>query len=256
VLRDATAVFFTCAEERRLARQSFWLYRCHEFVLNYGTNGPAGDAAEQKRIFAEAFPGTQGKTNLLFLGRVHPKKGADLLLHAFADLLKESVIPDLDRWHIIMAGPHDHAYGQKMIALTSRLGLSPRVTWTGMLAGDVKWGAIYNADAFVLPSHQENFGIAVAEALACGVPVLISNKVNIWREIVDDRAGFAGEDNLDETKALLKQWMTLAMVAKVAMRENARACFSKHFHMKQTAEAFIAALHTSQRPAMNPVPAA
>jgi len=255
VLRDATAVFFTCEEERRLARQSFWLYRCNEFVVNYGTNGPVGNASRQKLIFADAFPKTRKKNNLLFLGRVHVKKGADLLLRAFADLLKESSMSDLDRWHIIMAGPHDHAYGYKMMALTRKLGLSERVTWTGMLAGDLKWGAIYNADAFVLPSHQENFGIAVAEALACGVPVLISNKVNIWREIVEDHAGFAGEDNLDETKAMLKQWMTLPMAEKAVMRENARVCFSTRFHIRQTAEAFIAALHTSQRPAMNPAPA-
>jgi glycosyltransferase involved in cell wall biosynthesis len=255
VLRDATAVFFTCDEERRLARQSFWLYRCNEFVVNYGTNGPTGDVAQQKRIFAEAFPGTQEKNNLLFLGRVHVKKGTDLLLHAFASLLKESTVPDLDRWHIIMAGPHDHAYGSKMIALTKRLGLSERVTWTGMLAGDLKWGAIYNADAFVLPSHQENFGIAVAEALACGVPVLISNKVNVWREIIEDRAGFASEDKLDETQAMLRQWMTLPAAEKAVIRKNAVACFSKRFHIRQTAESFVAALHTFQRPAMIPEPA-
>jgi len=254
VLRDATAVFFTCEEERRLARQSFWLYKCHEFVVNYGTNGPEGNAAKQKLVFFDAFPKTREKNNLLFLGRVHVKKGADLLLKAFAALLDESAVPDMDRWHIVMAGPHDHAYGYKMMALTKQLGLSERVTWTGMLSGDLKWGAIYDADAFVLPSHQENFGIAVAEALACGVPVLISNKVNVWREIVEDHAGFASEDNLDETKAMLKHWMTLPVAEKAAMRENARACFSKHFHIKQTAEAFIAALNTSQRPVINPAP--
>ena len=55
-----------------------------------------------------------------------------------------------------------------------------------MLTGNLKWGAFAAADAFMLPSHQENFGIAVVEALACGIPVLISNKINIWREIVDD----------------------------------------------------------------------
>ena len=254
VLRDATGVFFTCDEERRLARQSFWLYKCNEFVVNYGTNSPVGNAFRQKLIFSDAFPKTRDKNNLLFLGRVHVKKGADLLLKAFAALRYESAVPDLDRWHLIMAGPHDHAYGSKMIALTRQLGLSDRVTWTGMLAGDIKWGAIYNADAFVLPSHQENFGIAVAEALACGVPVLISNKVNIWREIVEDHAGFAGEDNLEETKAMLEQWMTLPLAEKAVMRENAKACFSKRFRIQQTAEAFIAALHTSQRPAMNPAP--
>lgn len=73
-----------------------------------------------------------------------------------------------------------------------------------MISGDLKWGMLHLAEAFVLPSHQENFGIAVAEALACGTPVLISNKVNIWREIESDRAGLVDEDDAPGTLRLLE----------------------------------------------------
>ena len=65
-----------------------------------------------------------------------------------------------------------------------------------MLTGDVKWGAFPAAEIFALPSHQENFGIPVVEALACALPVLITDKVNIWREIESDGAGLIGEDNV------------------------------------------------------------
>ena len=68
--------------------------------------------------------------------------------------------------------------------------MSERITWAGLLQGDLKWGALLAAEAFILPSHQENFGIAVAEALAVGTPVLISYKVNIWLEIEADNAGW------------------------------------------------------------------
>ena len=85
--------------------------------------------------------------------------------------------------------------------------MADRITWTGMLAGEAKWSAIQAADVFALPSHQENFGIAVVEALALGVPVLISDKVNIWREIVNDGAGFAESDTLAGTVQSLSRWL-------------------------------------------------
>lgn len=242
VLRDATAVFFTCEEERRLARQSFWLYKCDEFVINYGTSGPQGDAAKQKKIFAEQFPAIQGKKVILFLGRVHVKKGADLLFRAFASVIASQ--PHLHDWHLVMAGPHDHAYGHEMVALARRQGIADRVTWTGMITGDLKWGAFYNADAFFLASHQENFGVAVAEALGCGVPVLISNKVNIWREVLMQQAGLVESDDLDGARHLLSRWLALSAEQKDQMRKLARDCFVKRFHINQTAVAFVRALHT------------
>ncbi len=242
-LRDATAVFFTCEEERRLARKSFWLYKADEFVVNYGTRGPIGDTAKQKQAFAEKFPVVNGKKVLLFLGRVHVKKGNDLLFKAFAELVKNSTDPELQKYHIIVAGPNDHPYGHEMAALVKQLGIEDRVTWTGMLQGDLKWGAFYNADAFILPSHQENFGIAVAEALACSVPVLISNKVNIWREILMHQAGLVETDDVEGTKLLLKHWIETPEEQKALMRKNAIDCFSRRFHINKTAESFIEALH-------------
>ena len=76
------------------------------------------------------------------------------------------------------------------------------VMWPGMLEGARKWGALREAEVFVLPSHQENFGIAVAEALAVGTPVLISRKVNIWAEIESEEAGFADTDDVAGTVRL------------------------------------------------------
>src|ERR1035437_10156512 len=112
-----------------------------------------------------------------------------------------------------------------MKALAKRLGIQGHVTWTGMLAGDLKWGAFYQAQAFVLPSHQENFGIAVAEALACGRPVLISNKVNIWREIAEDRAGLVENDDRAGAVQLLRQWTGMSATAKTEMGRRAADCF-------------------------------
>ena len=138
-----------------------------------------------------------------------------------------------------MAGPADHTYGQGLKEAVIRLGLNDRVTWTGMLDGDLKWGAFHSSEAFVLPSHQENFGIAVAEALACGVPVLISNQVNIWREIEQDRAGLIENDDLAGTIRLLERWLRLAADERTAMRHAATQCFASRFEITKAAEDLV-----------------
>jgi len=242
VLRDATAVLFTCEDERRLARQSFWLYKCDEFVVNYGTKGPVGDPPTQRALFLERFPHLADKRCLLFLGRVHVKKGPDLLLSAFAALLKRLPAPQTQDLHLVMAGPADDAYGQEMKQLATSLGLDERITWTGMVSGDLKWGAFHSAEAFVLPSHQENFGIAVAEALACGVPVLISNQVNIWREIQQAEAGIVDSDDPEGTGRLFERWVTADPAEWARMRRHAQACFNQRFLIDRSAESFIEAM--------------
>jgi glycosyltransferase involved in cell wall biosynthesis len=242
VLRDATAVLFTCEEERRLARQSFWLYKCDEFVVNYGTSAPTGDPQAQRALFLERFPHLRDKRCLLFLGRVHEKKGPDLLFRAFAALLTRLASDQRRDLHLVMAGPDDHAFGREMKALVASLGLTERVTWTGMVSGDLKWGAFHASDAFVLTSHQENFGIAVVEALACGVPVLISSQVNIWREIRQAGAGFVDSDDPAGAERLLEQWVGADAALWQRMRGAARKVFSERFVIDGTAESFIRAM--------------
>ncbi|MDM0104788.1 glycosyltransferase [Variovorax sp. J22R24] len=234
VLRDAAAVIFTCEEERVLARQSFWLYRAREVVGSYGTSSPPSNARELTGTFLSAFPELKDKRLLLYLGRVHEKKGGDLLVEAFARVLDGN--PEL---RLVMAGPGEEALVQQLKSRAEQLGIASHITWTGMLAGDMKWGAFYAADAFCLPSHQENFGIAVVEALACGKPVLISDKVNIWREIAEDGAGLVGNDTLEDTVDTLQRWLALPRPEVAAMRIAALRCFQYRFQVGQVAETLV-----------------
>lgn len=248
VLRDATGVLFTCEEERRLARQSFWLYRCNEMVVNYGTAGPNGDCHKQRMLFFRKFPALENKRCLLFLGRVHPKKGADILLRAFAKALIDMPSELTKHVEIVMAGPIDHAYGAEMVALAGKLGIANSVTWTGMISGDLKWGAFHAADAFILPSHQENFGIAVAEALACRLPVLISDQVNIWREICNDGAGFVDSDTEEGTLNLIKRWLQTPEKDWHVMRDQARKSYEARFSIERAAMSLVKALRINNGP--------
>ena len=141
-----------------------------------------------------------GRRLILFLGRVDKKKGLDILLRAFNEI-KDSY-PQHD---LMIVGPDESDWARKLKKLTSELGICPRVHWMGMRVGREKILAYTQAEFFVLPSHQENFGLAVAEAMALSLPVLITSKVNIWREVTAARAGLATDDNVDGIRAGLEE---------------------------------------------------
>jgi glycosyltransferase involved in cell wall biosynthesis len=121
--------------------------------------------------------------------------------------------------------------------LAEKYGIAGRVHWPGLIGGDVKWGAIRACDAFVLPSHQENFGVAVVESLAVGRPVLISNQVNIWPQIEGDGVGLVDDDTVEGVQRLLRRWFELPAAERDAMAARARASFIARFAMSRAAVA-------------------
>ena len=246
VLRDARSVLFTCEEEKRLAPQSFALYRAHPVVAGLGTASPPDANAT---AFLNLHPELQGKRILLFMGRLHPKKGCDLLLEAYAATMAND-----PEWRLVFGGPDAFHWQEKLVARAQSLGIADRIVWTGMLRDSMKWSALAAAEVFALPSHQENFGIAVAESLACGVPVLISREVNIWREIEAAHAGFVAPDTLEGTTSLLNHWQQLPETERRAMRQRARHCFQRHFDIAHSAARLLEAIEsTVSEPADRPL---
>jgi glycosyltransferase involved in cell wall biosynthesis len=244
VLRDAAAVLFTSEQERLLARESFRPYRCHEVVVSFGTAAPGVDWERAREDFYKAFPPLRGKTFLLFLSRLHEKKGCEELIRAFAAFRNSS--PAGTETQLVLAGPcADENYLQRLRRLTTELlptGDASAVTFTGLLSENPKWGAFAAAEAFILPSHQENFGIAVVEALASGIPVLISKEVNIWREIVTAGCGYAEDDNIEGTRRLLERWQATPPAQRAEMSARARSCFAERFEIEQAVDSLLHAL--------------
>ncbi len=232
VLRDARAVCFTCDEERSAARTSFWPNTWREETVGFGSASPPGAVAD---AFVRAHPALAGRRFALFLGRLHEKKGCDLLLDAFAQACRDDATLDL-----VMAGPDQTGWLAALRERAVAAGIAQRVHWTGHLEGDVKWGALQAAEVFILPSHQENFGVVVAEALACGTPVLVSDKVNIWREVDSDGVGFVAPDTLDGTVALLRRWRATPEHERDAMRRRARASHAQRYAMPAVAQRVFA----------------
>jgi len=247
VVNGVDSLLFTCEQELLLARETFSGYQPkREINVGYGVIEPPAETAEMDAAFRATTPELNGRPYLLFLSRIHPKKGVDLLLKAYASVLRNGTIerplPETGRGEpigmgglrrevpdLVVAGPIDSEYARQMIGLATELRLSDRVHFPGMLSGDAKWGAFYGCEAFVLPSHQENFGIAVAEALACSKPVLISNQVNIWREIESSGAGIVAQDTEQGTIQLLERWCAMSGLEKVSIGLKARACYRQHF---------------------------
>ena len=125
---------------------------------------------------------------ILFLGRIHPKKGVDILLRAW-----KAVMAEFPAWRLRIVGNSEErgsaeGYLDTMKSLASELGVE-RTEFSEPLYGTEKWAAYRAADVFVLPTHSENFAMTVAEALACGTPAIVT-KGAPWAGLVDSRSGW------------------------------------------------------------------
>lgn len=177
ILRDAAAISFTTQEEAKKAYKV--TSQTNNFIIPLGVN-----AFEDLTENMTAFPLPSDKKIILFLSRIDPKKGIELLLLALARL--KNVRSD---FLAVIAGSGSTPYETKIRSLVKATGLTEVVRFVGFVEGERKHQLLKKATCFVLPSYQENFGISVAEAMAAGCPVIISNQVNIHAEVSAARAG-------------------------------------------------------------------
>jgi len=196
MLRGAAAIHYTTGGEQRAVEGSLGL-RCG-VVIPLGieerllTEPPTSEILRRRQAGEDQY--------VLVLSRLHPKKGLELFLDVFLDVVQRD---GLGRWRLVVAGDGDPAYVDTLRRLVRERDGADRVVWTGWLEGEAKTAVLQGAQLFVLPSRQENFGLAVMEALACGVPVLISDHVNVADEIEAVGAGWVVPlERADLAKAL------------------------------------------------------
>ncbi len=181
VLRQAAAIHYTTEEEMRLAAP--YARGAPGAVVPNGLDVADYDDLPPPGTFRARHPEIGDRTIVLFFGRLNFKKGLDVLARAYGAIARAR-----DDVHLVLAGPDDDMRDKAEAWLTAE-GVRDRATFTGMLLGDEKLALLADSDLFVLPSYSENFGIAVVESMACRLPVLISDKVNIWREVEAAGAG-------------------------------------------------------------------
>ena len=229
ILRDAAAVCFTTEEERLLAQKTFFPYRAKEVVTGLGMTTPPEQTVADTEKFHQKFLNLKDKKFLLYLGRFHPKKGVDDLIRAWKNRKKK------EDEVLVLAGPLEKE-NQWIKNLQNLAKEDTSVVWTDMLKSDLKWSALRFADAMILPSHQENYGMVVAEACSVGLPVYLTDKVNLWREVENAGAGTVESDTPKGIENLVNQW-SVSDRDKLSMR--AQKCFTERLHISRTVENLI-----------------
>lgn len=184
IIRGASVMHYT-SEQECLEAAEIGVRQRHVIIPN-ATDIPRNVEHIPTGTFRAMHPELADRLIILFLSRVDPKKGLDLLLPAFA-----KVYAKFARAVLVIAGDGEHEFQLQLQREAARLGITAQIYWTGFLDGETKWAALRDADLYVLPSYSENFGISVVEAMACKVPVVVSNQVAIHREISAARAGIA-----------------------------------------------------------------
>jgi glycosyltransferase involved in cell wall biosynthesis len=181
-IRQAAALHFTTAEEAKLAAP--FTFQTPGIVVPLGIDLDEFAGLPEPGRFRARYPEIGEKHIILFFGRVNFKKGLDILAKAFGSVARRR--RDV---HLVIAGPDNEGWGGRVRTWLSEQGALDRTTFTGMLLGPEKLAVLRDASLFVLPSYSENFGMAVIEAMGAGLPVVISDQVNIWREVKAHQAG-------------------------------------------------------------------
>lgn len=229
VVNSADGLLFTCQQELELARTTFRGYSPkQELNVSYGVQPPPVRLASMSPVLSGRY--------WLFLSRIHPKKGVDLLISAYQALLGQgNDLPDL-----VIAGPLNSDYAFQMQEMASSCN---KIHFTGMLTGDAKWGALYGCEVFILPSHQENFGIAIVEAMACGKPVAITRCVNIWTVVEQYHAGYIFNDRLQDTIEVLERILKDAPESIEQFGKNAENAYTENYRPQNAAAQLLEAIN-------------
>lgn len=243
-LDSATVFQATSVEEIKSIRKLG--YQQPITLIPNGVNIPSLEDCPSRKILIELFPSLANFKWLLFLSRIHPKKGIDNLLYVWQKIEKQ--FPD---WQLIIAGPDAIGYQATLERLVTELDINRRVCFTGMLSGEKKAAALGNADLFVLPTHSENFGIAIAESLAYGVPV-ITTKEAPWEDLLTYNCGWWIEDNQLTLKIALIEAMGFSDIQRQTMGTKGRAMVKEKYSWdyvgKQMAEVYRWILFGNSRP--------
>jgi len=189
---------------------------------------PDYQAAMSRRDIEAQFPRLRNKRWLLFMARLHPKKGLDLLLPALADVVRQ--IPEVQ---LVIAGPDEDGYGRVVRRLISELNLEDAVCLIGMVTGRLKHGLLHQAEIFLLPSYSEGLSLGVLEAMACGLPVIITRNCQ-FPEVSENNSGIIIENDI---KSLTNGILTLLQDDSLRKQcgVNAKRLVQERYTWKQIA---------------------
>ena len=238
-LQKAKAMLLTNNSEKKTQDKSFVnVENLNRKVIDFGINEPKYDAKNLNKIFMKKFNFLKNKNYFIFLGRFHKKKGCDILIKSFKNILKKK-----KNIFLLMVGPHS-SEKIKLKNLSNDYKLNDKIFWSKEVTNDLKWIIMKNAQAMVLSSRGENFGVSLVESLSVGTPVITTSKVNIQNIIKKNNCGFISNINeKDFTKKMFK-FINLSKFEKKKLKTNSLICFNKYFNLKFNINSFINTLKT------------
>ena len=202
-------------------------------IVKYGIYKEKINEKKVLKKFYNKFPELKKNNFYLFLGRYHEKKGCEIIINSINSLKKNF------NSKILLAGPINKTkYEQKLLELIKKNKLQKIILFSNALYGDEKWGAIKASKAMLLPSHGENFGISLVEALSLKKPVITTDKVNISKIIKKFNAGLISKNNLNSFKLRLLEFENYKQRKLSLMSSNALTCFKKNFDLSNKSKSF------------------
>lgn len=228
LLNKASLIHFTTNDEKEKVIEYLGLNN-NAVVIPNGLDMDDFSILPNKGLFRKRYNINENDLIVLFLGRINIKKGLDLLIKAFMKLTKE--IKDIK---LIIAGFDNEGYSEKLKQLITGLHIQEHVIFTGPLLNEFKKEAFIDADVFVLPSHSENFGMAVVEAMASGCPVVLSNKVGIHNVISENNIGVVTEASINSLVLGLRKIILDTGYQKM-LSDSGRDYVNKYFNINSVA---------------------
>ena len=225
-LLNARSVLFTTHDEMENAKKEFDLSGVKKKNIGYGILGNQSFKEFEKKKFLLKFSQFRGKKILLYLGRIHEIKGLDILIKSFLNMYKNN-----NNYHLVIAGPSSKKYLKYLKSLTNEG--EKNITWLKDVYGQKKWDLFNVCDFFCQPSHNESFGITIVEALSSKKPVIISNKVNIYKTIKKYKAGFVVNDNQKSFDKIFKKIDSISDKSYNKLSKYAYKCFINEFQSEK-----------------------
>ena len=200
-IAGASAIHFTSHEEARISER--FGVKTNDLIIPLGVTLP--ELTKTPEAILSHLEIQPNVPIILFLSRIEPKKGLDILIPALEKVLATGL-----NFQFILAGsnPQDPEYETKIKQQIQSSALAEKTIISGFVTGEIKTALLTKADLFVLPSYYENFGIAVAEAMAVGTPVIISKGIYIWEDVETAEAGWVGNGTIDEISSLIETALT------------------------------------------------
>ena len=232
-LLNSKSLLLTTNEEKKLLNRTYVnTDGIKKELVKYGISKKKINKRYAKNIFFKKFPKLKSQEFLLFLGRFHEKKGCEILIKSLKKLIKLKF-----RYHILLIGP-ESAEKNRLRLIAKKNGVNNYLHWSESIHGDLKWGAILNSKAMVLSSHGENFGVSLVESLSLSKPVITTNKVNIYKKILNYKAGFVSNNTVSDYSKILLNFNNLSNKKIQQMSFNSFKCFDENFNLSKKDRSF------------------